>query len=198
MKTIKETVTHTIIIKKSQFICTLLPCSNPQEIESMLSTHKQQYPDASHHCVAYIVDNQKRANDDGEPSKTAGQPMLHVLEKQELSNVLAIVSRYFGGIKLGAGGLIRAYTQSIVETLKQATIVEKQAVALYAITIDYCFTKKFEHLLKTHTIICKEKEYLEQVIYTCYIKDDSFFTIIKDLTKNTYQKKYLKEVYLEV
>lgn len=198
MKSIKETITHTIIIKKSQFICTLIPCSDFKEIDSILLIHKNKYLDANHHCMAYIVDNQKKANDDGEPSNTAGKPMLNVLERQELNNVIAIVSRYFGGIKLGAGGLTRAYTQSIAEALKQATIVEKQLVALYTITIDYSFTKKFEHLLKTHAIRCENIDYLDQVVYTCYIKDDSFFTIIQDLTNNNYQKKYLKEVYLEV
>lgn len=198
MKSIKEAITHTISIKKSQFICTLVPCNDVTQVASMVMTQKNKYPEASHHCLAYIIENQKKANDDGEPSNTAGKPMLHVLEKQELSNIIAIVSRYFGGIKLGAGGLTRAYTQSIAEALKQATIVEKQLVALFTITIDYSFTKKFEHLLKTHAIRCENIDYLDQVVYTCYIKDDSFFTIIQDLTNNNYQKKYLKEVYLEV
>lgn len=198
MKSIKELTEYTLLIKKSKFICTLIPCNDEKEITAILSRYKEKYFDASHNCVAYIVGHHKKANDDGEPSKTAGMPMLNVLEKQELTNIIAIVTRYYGGIKLGAGGLTRAYTQSVAETIKQATVVEKIPVPIYTISIDYAFTKKMEHLLKTHNILCKNIEYQEKVTYTCYIKDQNFFTIIQDLTNNTYQKKYLKEEYLEV
>lgn len=198
MKSIKESTEYTLIIKKSKFICTLIPCNDENEISSILTLYKEKYFDATHNCVAYIVGRHKKANDDGEPSKTAGMPMLNVLEKQELTNIIAIVTRYYGGIKLGAGGLTRAYTQSVADALKQATIVEKAPVAIYTIIVDYAFTKKMEHLFKVHDILCKHIEYQDKVTYTCYIKDENFFTIIQDLTNNTYQKKYLGEEYLEV
>lgn len=198
MKSIKEITEYSWIIKKSEFICTLIPCDDETKAHAIIDSYKEKYHDASHNCVAYIIGNSQKANDDGEPSKTAGMPMLNVLQKQGLSNIIAIVTRYFGGIKLGAGGLTRAYTQSVADALKQATIVEKFPVALYAITIDYSFTKKFEHLLKMHNIPCIDTFYQQFVSYHCYVQDPSFFTIIQELTNNTYTKKYLREDYIEL
>lgn len=198
MKSIKEITEYSWVTKKSEFICTLIPCDDESKIEEIIQHYKEKYQDASHNCVAYIVNNKEKANDDGEPSKTAGMPMLNVLKRQELTNVIAIVTRYFGGIKLGAGGLTRAYTQSVVDALKQATIVEKHPVAKYNITIDYPFTKKFEHLIKTNHIRCLQTQYLEKVMYTCYIENDEFFSIIQDLTNNTYKKELLQIDYIEI
>lgn len=198
MKSIREITTYKWTIKKSEFICTLIPCNNIAEVDTIISQYQEKYHDATHNCIAYIVDNHKKANDNGEPSGTAGLPMLDVLEKNELTNIIAIVTRYFGGIKLGAGGLTRAYRQSVADALKVADIVEKFSVPLYKITIDYTHTKKFEHLLKVHNIKCINVEYLERVSYTCYLEDESFFSIIQDLTNNTYCKKYLRNDYIEL
>ena len=123
--------------------------------------------------------------------------MLDVLEKNDLSNVIAIVTRYFGGIKLGAGGLTRAYRQSVADALKEADIVEKHLVPLYKITIDYSYTKKFDHLLKVHQIKCINKEYLDRVNYYCYLENLDFLDVVQDLTNNTYKKEYLHDDYIE-
>ena len=139
MKSIRKITTYKWIIKKSEFICTLIPCNNEEEIDKIIHQYQEKYHDANHNCIAYIVGNQKRANDNGEPSGTAGLPMLDVLEKNNLTNIIAIVTRYFGGIKLGAGGLTRAYRQSVADALKEADIVEKFSVPLYKITIDYSY-----------------------------------------------------------
>ncbi|MCI9631482.1 YigZ family protein [Thomasclavelia cocleata] len=198
MKSIRKITTYKWIIKKSEFICTLIPCNNEEEIDKIIHQYQEKYHDANHNCIAYIVGNQKRANDNGEPSGTAGLPMLDVLEKNNLTNIIAIVTRYFGGIKLGAGGLTRAYRQSVADALKEADIVEKFSVPLYKITIDYSYTKKFEHLLKVHKVKCINIEYLEQVSYTCYLEDESFLSIIQDLTNNTYDKTYIRNDYIEL
>lgn len=198
MKSIREITTYKWVIKKSEFICTLIPCNDEKKINEIIQAYQEKYHDATHNCIAYIVGNQKKANDNGEPSGTAGLPMLDVLEKNNLTNIIAIVTRYFGGIKLGAGGLTRAYRQSVADTLKEAVIVEKFSVPLYRITIDYPFTKKFEHLLKTKMIKCINIEYLDRVNYTCYLEDESFLTIIQDLTNNTYQKEYIRNDYIEL
>lgn len=198
MKSIKEITEYSWVIKKSEFICTLIPCDDESNIDEIIQYYKNKYQDATHNCVAYIVNNKEKANDDGEPSKTAGMPMLNVLKRQELTNIIAIVTRYFGGIKLGAGGLTRAYTQSVVDALKKAEIVEKHPVPKYNITIDYTFTKKFEHLLKTNNIRCLQVQYLEQVIYTCYIEKEDFFSIIQELTNNKYKKELLQIDYIEI
>ena len=124
--------------------------------------------------------------------------MLNVLKKQELSNIIAIVTRYFGGIKLGAGGLTRAYSQAVADALKEANIVEKHLINVYDVSLDYSFTKKFEHLLKVNDIDCINKEYDEQVTYRLYIDDLSFFDTIQDLTSNRYSKEFIKKEYVPV
>ena len=117
VKTIRTQTEYEIVINKSRFIGILCPVSDVEEVSLYLEEAKELYPGATHYCYAYIIDAFKKASDDGEPSKTAGMPMLNVLEKNGLDHVLAIVIRYFGGVKLGAGGLVRAYSQSVVETL---------------------------------------------------------------------------------
>ena len=185
MKSVREITTYKWIIKKSEFICTLIPCNDETAIDNIIKEYQEKYHDATHNCIAYIVGTQKRANDNGEPSGTAGLPMLDVLEKNKLTNIIAIVTRYFGGIKLGAGGLTRAYRQSVAD-------------ALYKIKLDYSYTKKFEHLIKVHHIKCINTEYLDRVSYTCYLENESFLTIIQDLTNNTYTKEYLRHDYIEL
>jgi len=198
MKSVREITVYSWIIKKSQFICTLVPCNDEKEIADIIHSYKLQYQDASHNCIAYIVNQQEKAMDDGEPSGTAGLPMLHVLKKQGLSNIIVIVTRYYGGIKLGAGGLTRAYTQSVADALKKADIIEKHPVPLYAITVSYAFTKKVEHLLKVYHIQCINKQYDETVTYVCYVPEEDFFTAVQDLTNNSYIKKFIKEDYMEL
>lgn len=198
MKSIKEITEHTLVIKKSEFICTLIPLNDENKINETIDFYKEKYKDATHNCIAYLVGTKERANDDGEPSGTAGLPMLNVLKKQELSNIIAIVTRYFGGIKLGAGGLTRAYSQAVAEALKEANIVEKHLIDVYDISLDYSFTKKFEHLLKVNAIDCINKEYSDQVTYRLYIDDLSFFDTIQELTSNRYTKEFIKKEYVPV
>lgn len=198
MKSIKEITEHTLIIKKSEFICTLIPLNDENKINETIDFYKEKYKDATHNCVAYLVGTKERANDDGEPSGTAGLPMLNVLKKQELSNIIAIVTRYFGGIKLGAGGLTRAYSQAVAEALKEANIVEKNLIDVYDVSLDYSFTKKFEHLLKVNAIDCINKEYSDQVTYRLYIDELSFFDTIQELTSNRYTKEFIKKEYVPV
>lgn len=198
MKSIEEITEHTLVIKKSEFICTLIPLNDENKINETIDYYKDKYKDATHNCIAYLVGTKERANDDGEPSGTAGLPMLNVLKKQELSNIIAIVTRYFGGIKLGAGGLTRAYSQAVVEALKEANIVEKHLIDVYDVALDYSFTKKFEHLLKVNAIDCINKEYSEQVTYRLYIDDLSFFDTIQELTSNRYTKEFIKKEYVPV
>lgn len=198
MKSIKEITEHTLVIKKSEFICTLIPLNDEKKINETIGFYKEKYKDATHNCIAYLVGTKERANDDGEPSGTAGLPMLNVLKKQELSNIIAIVTRYFGGIKLGAGGLTRAYSQAVAEVLKEANIVEKHLIDVYDVSLDYSFTKKFEHLLKVNAIDCINKEYSDQVTYRLYIDDLSFFDTIQELTSNRYTKEFIKKEYVPV
>lgn len=195
MKSIDKITIFHQEIKKSKFITTLIPCDNVEDAPKLINNINKQYPDANHNCFAYIIGNQEKANDDGEPSGTAGLPMLNVLKKQELTNIIAIVTRYFGGIKLGAGGLTRAYSKSVSQAILEADIVEKEPVDLYKISIDYSHSKKIEHLLKSNNISIEKIDYDLKVNYLIYIKDNSLFKTIQDLTSNQYEKEFITQVY---
>lgn len=195
MKSIDKITQNTIIIKKSEFVTTLIPCYHKEEIKDYIDLYSDE--NATHNCYAYIVENLEKANDDGEPSQTAGLPMLNVLQKQGLSNIIAIVTRYFGGIKLGAGSLTRAYSQSVAQALLEAHIIETEPVDLYEIVLDYHFTKKYEHLMKMNNIKCIHIEYNEKVSYHCYIRQATFFDLIQDLTSNQFSYKRLRTDYIE-
>ena len=123
MKSVK-TNESVLIIKNSRFITQIYKINNEDEVKKHLEEAKEKYKDATHYCYAYIIDNIKKSSDDGEPSGTAGIPILKVLEANNLTNILTIVIRYFGGIKLGANGLIRAYTKSTSNALKEVSLKE--------------------------------------------------------------------------
>ncbi|MDD8048309.1 MAG: YigZ family protein [Thomasclavelia sp.] len=196
MLSIEKTTTNTIVIKKSQFITTLIPCSDINEAKVLINNVKNKYHDATHNCVAYIIGSNEKAEDNGEPSGTAGMPMLNVLKMQKLTNIIVIVTRYFGGIKLGAGGLTRAYTNSVVEALKKANIVEKELVKKYLVTIDYSFTKKIEYLFKINNIDILNTNYNDKVTYEMFIRDENIFDQIQEITSNNYQHKVIGEDYI--
>ena len=123
MKLINESYINTIIISKSEFITRLFRVNNVDEVNKYLAETRKKHYDASHNCYAYIIGDSaqiEKSSDDGEPVKTAGAPMLDVLKKNNVTNILAITTRYFGGILLGAGGLVRAYSKSVSEALKLA------------------------------------------------------------------------------
>ena len=160
MKTIVNNVMDELIINKSRFIGYLFKVNNIDEINDILKKIKQEYRDATHICYAYSLINSKKANDDGEPSGTAGIPILEVFNKQELVNILGIVIRYFGGIKLGSGGLIRAYSNTIRNTLDKTNIKELKKGYLIKITFDYQRNNLINSLLENYEVI--EKEFNER------------------------------------
>lgn len=137
MFTIVKDFRQEIVIEKSRFICTLKKVHSESEAQEFIKTIKKEFWDATHNCSAYIVDEMaQRSSDDGEPSGTAGLPMLEVLRKNKLTNTAAVVTRYFGGIKLGAGGLVRAYTNSVAEAVKATGIAQKVLVSKFSFIYD--------------------------------------------------------------
>ena len=137
MFTIVKDFRQEIVIEKSRFICTLKKVHSEAEAQEFIKTIKKEFWDATHTCSAYIVDEMaQRSSDDGEPSGTAGLPMLEVLRKNKLTNTAAVVTRYFGGIKLGAGGLVRAYTNSVAEAVKATGIAQKVLVSKFSFIYD--------------------------------------------------------------
>lgn len=161
MKTIKDKVMSELIIKNSRFICLIYHVDSIEVISYYLKEIQSLYPKASHYCYAYLLNDLKKTSDDGEPSKTAGMPILNVLEKEGLTNVLCIVVRYFGGIKLGAGGLVRAYSKSTSECLKKAQIINLVPGYILRVVCSYEQIRELEYLLIGKRII--DKQYLEKL-----------------------------------
>ena len=172
MKSIKNNINHTIIINKSKFICYLIKINNEEEALSNLEKLKQEYTGATHYCYAYITGNIKRCSDDKEPSGTAGMPILNVLENNDLTNILCVVIRYFGGIKLGAGGLVRAYSGCVSETLSKTEITDIYEGYKITIEFDYDKVKFIDNLLKEYEII--KKDFNNKINYTFLVKKDDY------------------------
>lgn len=152
--TIVRDCRHEIVIEKSRFLCTLKKVSTEEEAQAFIKEMKKQYWDATHNCSAYIIGEDaavQRSNDDGEPSGTAGLPMLEVLRKNNLHNVALVVTRYFGGIKLGAGGLVRAYTNSVAEALREAGIAEKILMGTF------CFHQNINSVGKVLNLLYQQR-----------------------------------------
>ena len=140
-----------IIVKKSKFIATLYEANSKDEAEKILQNVRKKYFDAKHHCYAYIIEKIEKCSDDGEPSGTAGAPLLALLKSANLTNVIIIVTRYFGGILLGTGGLVRAYTESAKNAIENAKIVYKDYGIQFEIEISY-------NNLKEILFICKNSD----------------------------------------
>lgn len=157
-----------IIIKKSRFITYLHQVYDEAEAKAYIQAIKKMHPDADHHCYAFIIgehDEIQRSNDDKEPSGTAGVPMLECLKNRKLQDILAVTVRYFGGIKLGAGGLIRAYSGSVSEAVNQAVLTEKQRLFKCSIAFPYDMLGKLDYFFRSEQIQILDKQYEEQVTY---------------------------------
>lgn len=180
MKSIQKEITSEIIINKSRFITILTNINDIDKVKEKLEEIKKKYKDATHYCYAYIINNHEKCSDNGEPSGTAGMPILNVLKQNDLTNVLCVVIRYFGGIKLGAGGLIRAYSSSASEALNKATITT--LVNGYNITIEFSYDnlKQIDYLLKNINI---KKDYQTNITYNFNITETKFNQIENELTK---------------
>ena len=163
MFTIKNDLNGELIINKSRFITYVYKVNNILEVNEKIDELKIKYKDATHYCYSYIIDNIKRFNDDGEPSHTAGMPILNVLENKNLNYILAVVIRYFGGIKLGAGGLVRAYTNAVSNTISNEFIIPIKKMLTKRIEFDYSYINKINYILKENKITYKEFD--KDVIY---------------------------------
>lgn len=192
MKTIEDS-NYTIVINKSKFICELLYINNQDEIDSKLKDIKHKYKGATHYCYAYIYDNNKRFNDDGEPGGTAGMPILNVLENNNLNHVLCVVIRYFGGIKLGAGGLVRAYTKSVTSCLENTKIINKKECQLIKITFSYDKVKIIDKIVNKNILL---KEFENSITYTIAISKDEVKNTLKLLENYIINLEILDDNYI--
>ena len=171
MKTIAKAVESEINVKKSQFICHLFPTKTKKESKEIILKVNEQYSDATHNCTAYIVSDGEGFDDDGEPGGTAGKPMINVLRKNELHNVTAVVTRYFGGIKLGAGGLVRAYSKSVLEAINESEILEVELYDVYKLIFEYSDIKLADGEVRNNNLEVIAKDYSDKVIYEVVSKD---------------------------
>ncbi|WP_307977335.1 YigZ family protein [uncultured Streptococcus sp.] len=178
-------------IKKSRFICHLKRVETEEEGRAYIAQIKKEHYKANHSCSAMIIGEKgeiKRSSDDGEPSGTAGVPMLTVLEKQGLTNVVAVVTRYFGGIKLGAGGLIRAYAGSVANATKEIGLVEVKEQVGIQVDLTYPQYQTFANFLQAHDLQEFETEFLEGVRTKLYLDPETVEQVLADLT-DFYQGK---------
>lgn len=181
MKSIKFNIENEFIIKKSKFITKLYFVTSEIEIKNILDENKNDYKDATHICYAYILNNVQRFNDDSEPSGTAGMPILNVLKNNNLNNVLCVVIRYFGGIKLGAGGLIRAYCSSVSKALNKTEIINVVNGKKIELTFSYDDIKKVNHIINGINIV--DKQFDENVKYIIIVKEKNVDSLINQLTE---------------
>lgn len=187
-RTIKENGSHEIEIKKSRFICHLSRTETEEEAIKFIESIKKEHPKANHNCSAYILGERQefqRAHDDGEPSGTAGVPMLEMLKKRKLNNVTAVVTRYFGGVKLGGGGLIRAYGGSVNDALSSIGIVERQLHQYITVMVSYPMSGKLENQLRISTYILQDIHYTESVSFECLIRIEHIDQFINEVIEWT-------------
>ena len=194
---IKDNVENTLVINKSKFITNIYKVKTEEEIYQILKSIKKEYYDATHNVYAYILDmgQKQKANDDGEPQGTAGKPMLEVLKNNDLTDVLAITTRYFGGIKLGASGLTRAYSNSVSEALTKAEILEITTKNVYSINLTYPTYNRIQDLLNKHTII--RQSFSDEVNLVLAIDtrlDNLFKQELKNLTLGKVVIEFLYEI----
>lgn len=191
MYTIKENSKYELIVKNSRFITLLYKVSSWGDALDILDKVREEYPDATHYCYGFIADEVERCSDDGEPSGTAGMPILKVLKANNLNYILGIVIRYFGGIKLGAAGLIRAYSKGVANAIKENQLKELVKGINLEITFNWENLKQIDYLLKDVKI--NEKTFLDSIKYNIDIPDDLLEVIISKV--NSYE--IIKDIYIE-
>ena len=189
MYIIRNNIDDEQIIKNSKFITRLVRITKKDEVEDILNNVRKEYPKATHYCYAYIVNDYKKASDDGEPGGTAGMPILNVLEKEDMTSVIAIVVRYFGGIKLGAGGLVRAYSSSVRDTLKKADKILLIEGVQIKITIPYDRQNELNYILKDSEIV--DKTFTDKVTYIINCSKEMLEKL------HQYNPTIIKEIYIE-
>lgn len=187
-KTVLEGGTGEITEKKSRFIATVRPVKTEEEALAFLEGMKKKYWDARHNCFVYSVGLNReytRCSDDGEPSGTAGRPMLDVILGEDIYNVAVVVTRYFGGVLLGTGGLVRAYSKAVQEGLAASRIIEKRRGISLKVTTDYTGIGKIQYIAGERSIPILNSEYTDKVVLELLIPSDEADAVQKAITEGT-------------
>ena len=203
-KTINQNATGEFVEKKSKFIANIFYIETIEDAEKKIKEIRKKYFDARHNCYAYSIYTKEgiinRFSDDGEPSGTAGAPMLNIITSRNLTNVVVIVTRYFGGILLGTGGLVRAYTNATQEGLKKITEIEMDNGLEVEIEVSYSNFEKFKYYLKHNEIKLIKSEYFENIISIIEISEEKMKLMEinkKNLNFEIINSKILREKYIE-
>lgn len=203
-KTIEDTTHTEWEINKSRFLTYVKHVETELQAQEFITSIKKKHFDARHNCSAYIIGERseiQKSSDDGEPSGTAGIPMLEVLKKNELSDLVVVVTRYFGGIKLGAGGLIRAYGKSVTLGLETAQIVKKTIFNRYLLELDYDLIGSIENYLHQQEIRIQDKTYSDKVQFTLLLTPNDAENTLKDIANLSAGRiivKSLEDIYLNI
>ena len=192
MKGILNKKIYELTIKNSKFIGIIVPIKSKEDIRERLNELKTEYKNATHYCYAFTLINDKGFSDDGEPNKTAGIPILNVIEGNDLVNVLIVVIRYFGGIKLGPGGLIRAYSQTTKAIINKSTLIDLINGLEASITFDYSKEKEINYLLKNSII--KNKDYEQNCTYIIETTKEILDSISNLVTINHVNEKIIPKI----
>lgn len=199
--TIEENVSAELVEKKSKFIANLFYVETVEEAENIIKQTKKKYFDARHNCIAYrVLENEKiieKSSDDGEPSGTAGAPMLNILQKNRLANVLIIVTRYFGGILLGTGGLVRAYSNSLLIAIEKSRKITKCLGQEFEVIVDYSEFESFKYYCKKNNIIIEKVEYAEDIDCIISLQNEKKEVFKKDFERKNIIIKNLKELSIK-
>ena len=201
--TVKGNGEHEIVIQKSRFIAHVARVETEEDAQDFIQKIKKENWNATHNCSAYLIgenDQIQKANDDGEPSGTAGVPILEVLKKKHLKDTVVVVTRYFGGIKLGAGGLIRAYGKSTSEGIDATGIVERKLMKVMSTVIDYTWLGKIENELRSSVYGIKDIHYLDNVEIETYVEEGEVQNFVDWMVELTSGQGKITEgdvVYLE-
>lgn len=184
LNSIKEDIKIEIVVKKSKFICNLIKVNSKEEAEIIIKKFKKKYYDARHNCIAYrVIENEKiyeKSSDDGEPSGTAGGPMLNILQKNNLCNILAIVTRYFGGILLGTGGLVRAYSEVTLNAIDISQKVRLGIGAEFNAILEYNNLENFKYYCRKNNINIINVDYSNIIICRIEVEDNKIEKLMKD------------------
>ena len=195
-KTIKENAEAVVVEKKSKFIANTFYVESDEEAEDVLTKIKKKYYDARHHCFAYRIKKGEgiiaKQSDDGEPQGTAGSPMLNILEKTNLVNVLVIVTRYFGGTLLGTGGLVKAYTESTKMALENSKEIEKEEGYVIETVLEYDNIGKFEYFCTQNNIRITNKEYQDKIKVSMEVSKKKYNKNVKKTLKENFQNIPIK------
>ncbi|MEU7940322.1 IMPACT family protein [Microbispora bryophytorum] len=172
-RTIRDIVEHEIEIRRSRFICALAPAATEEAAREFVAERRRLYADATHNCSAYVVGKSvRRADDDGEPGGTAGTPMLEMLTRRGFADVAAVVTRYFGGVLLGAGGLARAYGGAVGETLDRAEVVEMVPAAVVTVSVGHAQAGRLESDLRASPYTLRGVDYGARVAFEVAVAED--------------------------